>query len=388
MTPPTVTIVAHDIGGPGGMERQLEQLIRGLLGLGAEVTVISRTCRLPVHSRMRWVRVRGPRRPFPLAFPWFYLVGSVIAWRQRRGLLHSTGAIIGNRVDLTTAHFCHRAVRRQGGLRRRRRANRAYALNAWLSSIISESAERWSYRSGAARGVVGVSTGVAREIGRCYPSIAHVVEAIPNGVDIGSFRPDAVRRAVVREALALDDGALVAVFVGGEWEGKGLRHAIDAIAPRPAWHLAVVGRGDRARYSTRAAAAGCADRVHFLGQVKDVRGYYAAADAFVLPSRYETFSLVAFEAAASALPLLVTRVSGVEEILRDGLNGWFIGLGAETIEPRLAALERDASMRERMGREARAAVRRFDWPSVVFGYCNLYARLAANGGGLDRPDPG
>ena len=386
MTPPTVTLVAHDIGGPGGMERQLEQLILGLLGLGAEVTVISRSCRLPAHSRMHWVRVRGPRRPFPLAFPWFYLVGSVIARRHGRGLLHSTGAIIGNRVDVTTAHFCHRAVRRQGGLRRRRRANRAYALNAWLSSIISEGAESWSYRSGATRRVVGVSVGVAREVERCYPSIADVVEAIPNGVDIARFRPDAARRAVVRNGLALDDGALVAVFVGSEWEGKGLQHAIDAVAPHQAWHLVVVGRGDRARYSARAAAAGCSDRIHFVGQVKDVRGYYAAADAFVLPSRYETFSLAAFEAAASALPLLVTPVSGVEEILRDGVNGWFIGLGGETIEPRLAALERDSRLRERMGREARAAVQHFDWPSVVSGYRDLYARLAANGAG-DSHDP-
>jgi glycosyltransferase involved in cell wall biosynthesis len=375
MIPPPVTIVAHDVGGIGGMERQLEKLISGLLDAGGAVTVISRTCRLPSHERLRWVRIAGPSRPFPLAFPWFYLVASVMAARRGRGLLHSTGAIICNRVDVTTVHFCHMALRRQGWLRRGRRATAAYTLSARLSAAISRATERRSYSANRARRVVGVSRGVARELRLCYPQIADRVEAIPNGVDLEQFRPQGRRREQVRAALGLDATVRVAVFVGSEWERKGLECAIVAVARRPVWHLLIVGRGDTTRYSRLATDAGCRDRVHFVGEVADVSAYLAAGDAFLLPTRYETFSLVAFEAAASGLPLLVTRVSGVEEILEDGVNGWFVEPHADTIEPRLAQLELNEPRRALMGRKARAAVERFDWRSVVSAYCDLYARL-------------
>ena len=88
-----MTLVAHDIGPVGGMERQLTELIGGLLEDGFEVSVISRTCRVPAHPRLEWVRVRGPARPFPLAYPWFLLVGSALVRRRARGVVHSTGAI-------------------------------------------------------------------------------------------------------------------------------------------------------------------------------------------------------------------------------------------------------------------------------------------------------
>src|SRR4051812_8696412 len=90
---PPVTIVAHDIGPVGGMELQLSELIRGLVARGADVTVISRTCALDAGAGVRWIRVPGPRRPFALAFPWFFVVGSLLVARHRRGVLHTTGAI-------------------------------------------------------------------------------------------------------------------------------------------------------------------------------------------------------------------------------------------------------------------------------------------------------
>jgi UDP-glucose:(heptosyl)LPS alpha-1,3-glucosyltransferase len=328
---------------------------------------------------MRWIRIPGPNRPFPLAFCWFWAAASVVTALRRRGLVHSTGSLIGNRVDLSTVHFCHLAVRRRGRLVRRRRINLAYTLNAFLSPLISEVTEAWSYRRGRVQRLVAVSDGVLRELRQCFPELRKLIETIPNGVDLDLFRPDAARRTETRFELGLDARALVAVFVGGEWEAKGLAHAIEAVARRPGWRLIVVGAGDAAGYARRAAAAGCADRVHFVGQVSDPARWYAAADAFVLPSRYETFSLVTYEAAACGLPLLATRVSGVEDVLCDGRNGWFIEPDGASVAAKLALLERDAGLRARLGREARVAAGRFDWPSVVSAYLDLYARLAANG---------
>jgi len=167
----------------------------------------------------------------------------------------------------------------------------------------------------------------------------------------------------------------VALFVGGEWERKGLRFALEAVGKTPAWHLAVVGKGDVARYRRLAAKVGAGERTYFAGQTGRTGWYYAAADAFLLPSAYETFSLVTFEAAAAGNPLLVTRVSGVEEILVDGQNGWFIERDADVIAKRLGQLQSDERLRQEMGHAAQAASRRYGWTSVVDAYARLYGEL-------------
>ena len=82
---PEVTIVANDIGAVGGMERQLTELITGLLGAGRRVTVISWTCDLPEHPNMRWIRVPGPSRPFAIAYPVFLVLASLLVRFRGRG---------------------------------------------------------------------------------------------------------------------------------------------------------------------------------------------------------------------------------------------------------------------------------------------------------------
>jgi hypothetical protein len=136
--PAPVTLVAHEVGTRGGMESQLAKLVGGLLERGHEVTVIARRCEVPPHERMRWIRVPGPARPFVLRFSWFFLAGSVAAHRYRRGALHVTGALVANRADVSTVHFCHRAFARTG-LSRADRESMRYRINAAVARRLSES---------------------------------------------------------------------------------------------------------------------------------------------------------------------------------------------------------------------------------------------------------
>ena len=92
--PPPITIVAHDIGPVGGMERQLVALILGLRRLGHPVSVIARTCELPSGSGVEFHRVRTPGRPFSIAYPAFLLAGTLAVRRHRRGVVQATGAIV------------------------------------------------------------------------------------------------------------------------------------------------------------------------------------------------------------------------------------------------------------------------------------------------------
>jgi UDP-glucose:(heptosyl)LPS alpha-1,3-glucosyltransferase len=359
------------------MERQLEHLVRGLLAAGRPVTVIARTCAVDPREGLRFVRVPGPRRPFTTAYPAFFVLASTLAARRRGALVHTTGAVIANPVDLSTVHYCHRAAARTLTTPRARRAGRAYALNAAISARLSRAGEWWAYRPARARVLCAVSGGLASELRSAFPAMASRVRAIPNGVDTAQFRPDQQARRRVRARLGVAAEVRLALFVGGDWERKGLRHVLDALTQAPGWQLAVAGDGDAEALLTWARRIGIAERLHVLGPSGDLPPLYAAADAFVLPTAYETFSLVTYEAAASGLPLLVTRVHGVEDVLEHGRNGWFVTPDGREIAGRLRELQADPALAGRMGDAARAAAAAFSWEAMVERYLQLYDELDA-----------
>lgn len=370
--PLEVTIVANDIGPEGGMERQLTELIGGLLAAGDRVTVVSWTCTLPAHPNLRWVRVPGPSRPFSLAYPLFLALASALVSRRGRGLVHSTGAIVLNRTALCTVHFCHHGFAGMPGLSRISRSSIAHRINAWVVRRMCLMAESWCYRPQRCRVLVGVSGGLVRELGRSFPRMGERLTVIPNGVDTERFSP------APEGAEESEGGPLRAVFVGSEWERKGLRLAIAALAQAPQVELTVVGAGDRPSFEAVARDHGVADRVTFTGPTTDTPSHYRRAQAFLLPTAYEAAPLVTYEAAASGLPLLVTKVNGVEDLLRDGANGYFIDRDPTHIADRLNALVADPAKRRAMGATARQDSLEYSWSRVVERYREVYAELSSS----------
>jgi glycosyltransferase involved in cell wall biosynthesis len=368
-----LTIVAHDIGSVGGMERQLSELLLGLAGKGYRVRVIARTCVLPAHPNIDFRRVHGPGRPFVIAYPWFMLAGSLITRFLRRGTVQATGAIVVNRVDVVAVHYCHHV-----GPVNPSRSSPVYALQVRAAGVLKRLGEKLCYRPSRARAFACVSEGVAEEMRHYFPRMAARVVTIHNGVDTGDFAPASQpRRAELRAELGIPPDALVAAFVGSEWERKGLEPAIRALGAETRWSIAVAGDGDRARFQALADGLGAGERVHWLGIRDDVQRVYQLADAFILPSSYETFSLVTFEAAASGLPILACPVSGVRELIEDGRNGFLIGRDPAMIAQRLGQLADDASLRRRLGEAARSSALAFSWERMVAEHEALYDRLAA-----------
>jgi UDP-glucose:(heptosyl)LPS alpha-1,3-glucosyltransferase len=371
--PAEVTIVAHDIGPVGGMERQLVQLISGLRRLGHPVTVIARVCDLPPDVEVTFHRVPGPGRPFLIAYPWFLLAGSLATRRRRRGVVQATGAIVLDQVDTIAVHYCH-----QSGIATPSRATWLTRLYIAAVTILNRVSERLCYTIQRDATFVCVSDGVAEEIRSHFPAAADRVITIHNGVDTEAFAPGsrAEEAAALRVQMGIGGERLTAAFVGSEWERKGLEPAIRALAQAPQWDLLVAGGGDRERYERLAAELGVAARVHWLGVTRDVPLALAAADALVFPSAYEAFPLVALEAAASGLPILATPVNGVRELIVDGESGFLIEPDPTSIASRLSELAEDAELRRGIGAAARQAVLQFSWDRMVRLHHDLYQRLS------------
>lgn len=366
----TVTIVAHDVGGVGGMERQLLELITRLLEREINVAVVSRTLKLAPHPRLRWHRIPGTARPVALAYPWFALAASLMLIRRRTGVLHTTGAIVFNRAHVCTVHYLHSGGGRS--LARMRYPTPHYRLNAAAVRAMSRLSERLVYGSPAlSRTLVAVSAQLATELIEQFPNRARSVRMIRNGVDTRRFRPDRTARRDVRDALGVGQDVALALFVGSEWRGKGVHIAVEALANAPSWHLAVVGRGDAEALRRMAERFGVAPRLHIVGESTDPERYYAAADAFVLPSAYETFSLVAFEAAASGLPVVATDVGAIKEIVTAG-GGICIERTSVSLAAALRRLETNTNEALAMSERAREKALCFDWDAITDQYVSLY----------------
>jgi glycosyltransferase involved in cell wall biosynthesis len=368
-----VTLVAHRVAKVGGMERAFAELAEGLLRRGVRVHIISHRCDLDPHPNLRVHRLRLPNRPFLVAYPLFAVLGSIATWRHRRGLLHTLGAIVFNRVDVATVQFCHHGFDVGAAHRRAQHSSALHRLNSRLAHLVGVAGEKFAYRRGRTRLLVPVSEGVGRELRRSFPAFADRMTVIPNGVDRRRFSSNAGDRTEVGGRIGAADSDLIAVFVGGDWERKGLRFAIEALAQCPAWRLLVVGAGPSHRYISLAAARGVERRVHFVGATSQPARYFGAADAFVLPTAYEAYPLVVLEAAACECPILVTPVNGAEEFVEEGINGFFIQRDAGSIAARLNQLEQlGAEGRQALGRAARGRTENFTWDHIVDAHLALY----------------
>jgi D-inositol-3-phosphate glycosyltransferase len=160
------------------------------------------------------------------------------------------------------------------------------------------------------------------------------IEVVPPGVDHAFFSPG--DRGGARAALGLGDHPVL-LFVGRIQPLKGVTVAIAALAELSTTHpdavLLVVGgaSGREGAAELRAARSlaeslGLADRVRFIAPQPHhlLSTYYRAADVCVVPSRSESFGLVALEAGACGTPVVAAAVGGLLTLIDDGVTGRLI----------------------------------------------------------------
>ncbi len=199
---------------------------------------------------------------------------------------------------------------------------------------------------------------------------------IHNGVDPAPFEalPD---KAEARRRLGLSPDATLVIAVGRLSPEKGQDMLLDALSAIGDGSVQAVLVGDgptRQDLESRAKQPDLAGRVHFLGLRTDVPLCLAAADLFVLPSRYEAQGMVVVEAMMAGLPVVAMRVGGVPGILTHGETG-LLTSRAELPRDLLALLDypaRAAALAEAARRHALACL---DVRSMVDAYVRLYVDL-------------
>jgi glycosyltransferase involved in cell wall biosynthesis len=342
----------------------------------------------PCSEHIRWVRVPAVKRPLVLLFLTFHLMASVCyLWhRLRHGVRFDCVQAIESNIlfgDIAYSHFCHRAFLKdhwkEAGAPGLRGALR------WLDHWLHARLEPWTYRRVAQ--IVAPSRGLVRELTTAYPSTSAKIRLLANSVDLQSLRrPEKFDRERFREDAGIGREDVVLAFVAlGQYERKGLPILLEALATVQDSMLKVVvvggAAGAASAFRERADRIGLNGNVTFIETQKDVRPYLWSADALALPSHYEVFPLVALEGAAAGLPLLVTRLNGVEEFLKDGENGLLMRGDVPAMSACIARFAgMSPSQRSAMGRQAQKDVEQYDVSRFVAAWAKLYREVDLHGG--------
>lgn len=323
-----------------------------------------------------------PAGPVVLRSVLFTLFAGIAYWYQigRRSTFRIAAQGVFPFCQISYAQFCHRIFLRDhraniGGGPFRRMAR--YLIHIWGAFT-----EKIAFRR--AETIVVPSEGLAYELQMAYPElVGGKINIIPNPVDINRFqKPHNFSRDALRLELGCTDKEFLLCFCAlGNFERKGLRIAIEALQELGATkaRLVVVGgsNGEIHEYEKICQQAQVGTRVRFVGLRQDIRPYLWSSDAFLFPSSYEAFPLVCLQAAAAGLPLIASRVYGVDEFMIDGKTGWIVERNAKAVAFAIAQAIHNRPQVIAMGNGARQRAEEYSEPAFCERWRLLIDKLWA-----------
>lgn len=261
-------------------------------------------------------------------------------------------------------------------------ATEAGRHSGWLSHPLNQqihSVEWWL--ANRVDALITCSEAMRREVAHLFDLRDDAITVIHNGIEERDWWVGRDHVARVRSAHS-PDGPLLLFFGRLEWE-KGVQDLLDALPEirrrHPGTRLVVAGAGrHRDELVAQTVRLSLDDAVDFVGHLPDgeLRAVLAAADAVVLPSRYEPFGIVALEAAAAQAPLVASTAGGLGELVVDGETGLAFSPGDVTGIVRAVDLVlADASAASRRAHAAQSRLAAdFDWSRIAEETVRVYRR--------------
>lgn len=253
---------------------------------------------------------------------------------RRADIVHANWALCGA-IAVVSCFFTRRSV-----VTTFRGSDVASAKRSWPMRVLLSIAVRGSHE------LVCVSEAMSGELRQLYPAHATKITTCLNGVDESFLKVSKARHE--REGATL-------VSVGSLIPGKGydvLFSALSRLRSRGEVRLLIAGDGpEKPALEAQVEALGLAGKVRFLGDLPPSRipSFLSEGDIFVFASRAEGRPNVVIEALASGLPVISTRLPGVEGLVRPSKNGWLVEIDdadglAAAIDTALGDLEATRAM--------------------------------------------
>lgn len=395
----TSPLLQPGVGDAGGMNVYVNELACTMSARGIDAIVFTRRTHpdqptsVQVRKGYRVVYIdAGPPRPLPMAD----LVSHVAEYGE--GVV---AAISGGGFDIVHSHYWLSGwagvlVKEAHGLPL---ANSFHTLGR-VKDAGRRRDERpsSSARLRAEEGVIALSDCVVASTPYEFDDLIDHYAASPErlcvsepGIDHTLFTPGS--RDEARRQIGVGDEPLV-LSVGRIQAHKGIDVAVDMLPHIPKkvaagagpTNLMIVGGPSGAdgpneidRLREQARSTGVADRVTFIPPQPHDRlvHYYRAADLLVMPSRSETFGLVAAEAQASGLPVVASRVGGLPYVIGSSVSGLLINdHNPRSFAAATTAILDHPGFRSDLSNGAIDFARRFSWAATANRLIDLYEGIA------------
>jgi len=327
--------------------------------------------------------ISAPKKPLLL---WYMVFSSKVKskiekLRRELGPITIIQTTQGQFIKSTISypHFCHKAylntywkLTHTKGIQR--------VLRKWNHLYQARMEKMTFYNS---KVVVAPSHGLKRELISFYPELEKKIRVVANPVETAHFKkPHSFDRSDFRAGLNVYEKEIVVAFVAlGDFARKGLLKLFQSLQQKsiqniPIKIIVIGGNPKEIRtYKGKGVEMGLAEKIRFVGFQKDIRPFLWASDIFALPSLYEVFPLACIQAAAAGLPLLVSRLHGVEEYLVDEGNGWLVERNEIAIAKVLKKIVGHEYNLEEMGACAQNSIEKYNHGSFRIKWREIYASL-------------
>jgi glycosyltransferase involved in cell wall biosynthesis len=206
------------------------------------------------------------------------------------------------------------------------------------------------------------------------------VELVENGNDFATIEPIEPIKKTARKALNMSDDEMMFLFVGQHiWE-KNIRLIVESLAliKDLPYKMFFVGTGYASNdLKDLVDKLGLSSKVKFMGLIierEQLKQLYAAADLFLFPSTYDTWSLVIREAAALQTPSILIKDSIAANVITNNSNGFLTDNSCESFALKLRELFHEPELIKKVGLNASNTITR-SWESVLDEVQDRYQKL-------------
>ena len=333
----------------------------------------------------QWPGVAYHRVAFPLLKPrwvnqlWFAFA-TWLATRRGFDVVHSHENSWHG--DVQTVHVVpvkYNLFQGRAGARRALRWVKVWASPRLLTYLFLERAR---YAARRYRQVVVTSDSLKVMMEMAYPGSSPMIRVITPGITMPELPVTPQRKNDARSSLGLPAIGRCLLFVANDYRKKGLDALLEALVRLPAdVMLAVAGNSAHIpSFRSKVASLDLADRVFFLGAVKNIGIAYEAADFLVHPTLEDSFAMVVLEAMAHGLPVVVSgpKYCGISGLLQRGINAMVVDNPKDV--PRLASALVEVlgcpDFAARLANEAIAFAKRYQWRELAAAQETLYFQVA------------
>ncbi len=212
--------------------------------------------------------------------------------------------------------------------------------------------------------------------------IKALVKIIPSGININNFQNDTGKKAEIREKYKINQNEIMLITACRLTKEKNLEFLIRSFAKiiekQKNVKFMIVGDGavkndlekmvEKLRIKNNIVFTGLVDRASIVS-------LYQASDIFIFASKTETQGLVAVEAMAAGNPVVAVKASGIEDIVKDGKDGFLTSEAEGKFADSVLKIVNDNDLREKMSAQAKINSKRFSIEPWTKKVIELYEGL-------------